>query len=142
MFGFRIARVQARLSAQIAQLLRDHQRLSVMQWRVLFMLDALGKTTPAEIVRETGLDKGQLSRTIRDMTERGLLEAVPNTDDMRGQVIDFSERGRALFQKVRPLIYDRQDRLLSVMSEEERKTFIRVLDLLEDEMNRIDAEEN
>jgi DNA-binding MarR family transcriptional regulator len=131
MVTFRIGRIHARISAQAANLLQKTAGISLMQWRVFVLLETHKKITPAEIVRLTSLDKGQLSRTIKKMVADGLISSSPSETDQRAQVIEYTEKGLALFRKARPLMRQRQRFLINSLSDEENDALFRALGKLD-----------
>lgn len=131
MVTFRLSRLNAKVTAQAAQILSDTSGLSLSQWRIMVMVDAYGRTTPAEIVRVTGFDKSQVSRTIKRMVADGLLTSETSQSDQRAHLIDFTDKGRALYDRGRPAMRARQTRLINSLSASELETLFRAFDKLE-----------
>ena len=140
MVTFRISRLHARLSAQAAEILKKNGGISLMQWRILVMLETHGAITPAEIVRQTELDKGQLSRTIKGMVEQGLITSTPSESDQRSHVLGFTEKGLQVFRTARPHMRHRQMHLLSSLTDEERAATFAALEKLEAAADSLEAE--
>ena len=138
MVTFRVGRLHARMTAQGAKLLKKTAGISVMQWRVFVMLESHGKITPAEIVRLTDLDKGQLSRTIKTMVAEGLLKSERSESDQRAHTIEFTEEGLALFQQARPLMRQRQFHLINSLTDEEHDALFKALGKLDLAMDELE----
>ena len=137
---FRISRVHARMNAQATRILKKHADLSLSQWRVMVMIDRSGRTTAAEIVRETQIDKGLISRTIKGMTDDGLITQATSTTDQRASFLELTPEGRARFAAARPHMLGRQGRLIGALSKPEREAFFRTIDKLEDVLDALDAD--
>lgn len=131
MVTFRVSRLHSKIIAQGSRMLMESAGISLMQWRVLVTLETSGRVTPAEIVRRTGLDKSQLSRTIKGMVADGLLTSEPSETDHRAHLIDVTEKGADLFRKARPHMRRRQQRLIEALTETELEVLYRVFDKLE-----------
>lgn len=138
MVTFRISRLHARMNAQATKILKETADISLMQWRVFVMLETLGKITPSEIVRQTDLDKGQLSRAVKTMIEQGLISSETSESDHRAQYIDFTEKGLEVFHRARPQMRDRQARLLNALSPNEQAAMFNALKKLDAVMDEIE----
>jgi len=139
MVTFRVSRLHAKIIAQGTRILMETAGLSLMQWRVLVTLETSGRVTPAEIVRRTGLDKSQLSRTIKGMVADGLLTSEPSETDQRAHVIDVTEKGADLFKRARPHMRRRQQLLLDALSDSELKMLFAAFDKLEHAIEDMEA---
>ncbi|MDA1101369.1 MAG: helix-turn-helix domain-containing GNAT family N-acetyltransferase [Proteobacteria bacterium] len=67
------------------------------EWRVLYELDARGETTAMEIGRDLNLDPGYLSRILRGLKSRGLIDRRPATTDRRKSILSLSSAGSRVF---------------------------------------------
>lgn len=63
--------------------------------RILWELARRDGAAAAELVRDLGLDPGQLSRTLKRLTAAGLVESGADARDGRRRVVTLTERGRA-----------------------------------------------
>lgn len=136
MVTFRISRLHARLTAQASKILKETAGISLMQWRVFVMLESHGKITPAEIVRRTDLDKGQLSRAIKSMVELGLITSEASESDLRAHKLDFTQKGLEVFMRARPHMRHRQSLLLGALDQKEQDALfdaLHKLDIVVDE---------
>jgi homoprotocatechuate degradation regulator HpaR len=81
--------------------LRTHG-LSEQQWRVLRALAAEGPTEAMSLARAAFLLAPSLSRILRDLRKRRLIERRVNSSDLRRSVIAISPAGRALIATQAP----------------------------------------
>jgi DNA-binding MarR family transcriptional regulator len=128
MVTYRLSRLNAQLNSQAVRILKETAGISLTQWRVLVVLDAYGKVPSAEIVRATAVDKGQLSRTLKAMVADGLISSETRESDQRSHMLAMTDRGRAVYERARPAMRDRQARLSAGLSGEERENLFRALD--------------
>ncbi len=131
MVMFRLARLHAKVNAQSTKILNKSAGLSLSQWRIMVLIETHGKITPTKFVRLTKFDKGLVSRTIKGMIKSGLLHSESSKSDQRSHLVDMTEKGRALFEKARPHMRQRQSRLLECMTLAERQALFQSFDKLE-----------
>ena len=128
---FRLSRVQAKLNAQGARVLREAVGLTLSQWRVVALVGMAGQTRHSDLAREAALDKGLLSRNVKSLVKQGVVVSTPDEFDHRVQHLSLSEKGQAIFDRALPVTRRRQDHLRAGMTKDEINTFRRVLDKLE-----------
>ncbi len=138
MLTYRLSRLNAKMNAQDTRILKESSGLTQAHWRVLVMIDALGPVPPAQIVRTALMDKGQLSRTIKDMVARGLIRLKDSESDHRSHLLSITDRGRTLFERARPAMQARHLRLSEDLDSADRDAFHRVLDKLEKAIEELD----
>ncbi|MCR8827518.1 MarR family winged helix-turn-helix transcriptional regulator [Pseudosulfitobacter koreensis] len=128
---YRLSKLQNALNAQAAQVLSAHSDITLTEWRVLFILRSMSTATMSMIVQESRLDKAQISRSIKALVEKGYIASVQDESDQRRQLLSATEAGRALKEKVLPIMMRRQQALTDGMPRAELETFFKVLDQLE-----------
>lgn len=128
---YRVSRLHAQLNAHSTRLLQAHSDLSLTEWRVLVMLDTWHDVSAAEIARRSRLDKGQLSRCIKGMIDRGLVTSANSLTDNRTQILKLTETGRSLHQKLRPHMRARQHVLNDAIGADALPGFLAAIDRLE-----------
>lgn len=114
-----MARVQAKLNAQAAAILKRHSKLSLVQWRVMTLL-ASGGDNLTSICRLSGMDKGQVSRKLTQLVSQGLVLTRLDEADHRSQKLSLSEKGEELHGRILPIMRARQAHLASDMSDDEQ----------------------
>lgn len=140
MVTFRLSRLNARLNAQATKILAKSAGITLMQWRVFVMLEALGRITPSEIVRRTGLDKSQLSRAIKTMIDQGLVTSQSSESDQRAHYIRFTKKGLNVFHRARPLMRNRQERLSNALDQNELEVLFRAFEKLDQVVDEMGAQ--
>lgn len=116
--------VMLRKSGILAQ--RRQFGLSETEWRIMTQL---GDSAPLSL---NGLadamlqDRGQLSRAVKSMVERGLLtrERKPGGPEIE---IDLSERGQAIYGQMVEWVHERDRKLTTGLADDDIATLWRVL---------------
>jgi len=134
---YRIARLQAKLSAQASELLKDHLSLSLSEWRALAVLYNPEVETQKDVLLAMGLDKGQISRTIKRLEEKGLIQTDKSTADNRLRKISLTPSGVDTVDKMFPIMMQRQAHLQNGFTSEELKQLFNFLNRLEEKSGHL-----
>ena len=134
---YRIARLQAKLSAQASELLKDHLSLSLSEWRALAVLYNPEVETQKDVLLAMGLDKGQISRTIKRLEEKGLIQTDKSTADNRLRKISLTPSGVDTVDKIFPIMMQRQAHLQNGFTSEELKQLFNFLNRLEEKSGHL-----
>lgn len=128
---YRFARLQSKLNAQAIRLLKKHSDLSLTEWRIMAVTAANDQNILSDLVRATGLDKGQLSRACSSLVDKGYLVSTLNKDDQRQNLLKLSASGRTLFERMLPIMRGRQRHLTAEVAPDDLATALRVIDIIE-----------
>jgi len=116
---YRLAVLAEEVSATIAQVYVDRFDLNRDQWRIIAWLGNHRDMQAKEVARLAGLDKMQMSRALARLEERKLVSVEPDTQDRRGNVLQLTKQGRALYEKIMPLVIAREEYLLAGLTPDE-----------------------
>jgi DNA-binding MarR family transcriptional regulator/GNAT superfamily N-acetyltransferase len=94
--------------------------LSLPEGRVIYELAITGKQTAAEISRTLGIDKAQLSRVVRRLTERGLVTSAVDRAHAKRRILALTKAGRRTFGELDQGTRDRMDAILEPIAAGER----------------------
>lgn len=128
---YRMARVQAKLNAQGARLLREVAGLSLAQWRIIVILGSEGETTSSSLSRNAQIDKGLLSRKLKLLIEDGIVQSTPDQKDRRIQRLKLTAQGQRVYADTLPHMQQRQEKLRALYSEAELAALFDALQTLE-----------
>ena len=92
---YRFSRLQAKLNAQAARMLKDLAGITVTQWRIIALVGSTGQATSAELVRISTIDKGLFSRNLKGLIRDGFVNAEMDKGDQRAQILSLSPRSRS-----------------------------------------------
>lgn len=116
---YRLAVLAEEVSATIAQVYVDRFDLNRDQWRILAWLGNHRDMQAKEVAKLAGLDKMQMSRALARLEERKLVSVEPDTQDRRGNILQLTKQGRALYEKITPLVIAREEYLLAGLTPDE-----------------------
>ena len=98
---FVIDRLQSKLMVQATRHLKEVGDISVPRYRILACLGISRATTFTDLAEATHIDRGALSRTLKSMTEDGLIIRTVNKNDQREQSLKLTRRGKKKFESTR-----------------------------------------
>ena len=130
----RIVRVSEALARIATRRIEARWGLKNTDLRVLNVLDGQVPLPVAEVSRRTHVDKAWISRTLKSLDQRGLIERSPDRWDARLALVSLTPKGRALLEEVRPHALENQARLLEGVDERGLKA---MLDRLEANAERV-----
>ncbi len=128
---YRLSIASNRVSDLIAEAYERLFGLSIPEWRVIAVLGEGTPLTQLAIVQQTVMDKMTVSRAVRPLVERGVIDRAPHADDRRSRLLVLSDAGRALYESVAPAALAMEAALLEGFSREEIATLEAALDKLE-----------
>ena len=139
---YRLARLQSQLSAQATEILRQHSTISLSEWRVLALLTDPSITFQKDVLKAMGLDKGQISRTLKRLSEKDLIILTADKTDHRNRLVSITAEGEALVQKMVPIMLARQAHLQSDFTDTELHNLFAYIEILEKKTGQIPNLEN
>ncbi|GGX34138.1 MarR family transcriptional regulator [Pigmentiphaga litoralis] len=125
----RLAHVSSRMAARANESQYD---LGSRDWRIIGLLGAFAPMSLNALAHEANIDKSQASRSVGELIDRGYIKRGADESDGRGVRLDLTTQGRALYRKVFPKAVDRNERILEILSPEERDVLERAIDKLTD----------
>lgn len=105
---------------------REHD-LSVPEWRILGRLCVSAPIRRATLCRLSNIDKAQASRVIQTLQKRGLVTVHTDASHRHRQIIDITDAGRDIAERIFPQALAEQVKLLRTLTPEERRTTFKVL---------------
>ncbi len=83
--------------------------------------------TPAELAERTGVTRATITGLVDTLENAGLVTRTPHPDDRRMMSVGLTKRGSKLLARIMPAHFRRMAWLMGLLSESERKTFVRLL---------------
>lgn len=106
----------------------DQFGLSVSEWRVLSLVAHAETLAFSDLVQQSTSDKALVSRTLKLLENRGLVELRAEGNTPRKKVFcSITEAGRALHAEAIPIARQRQATALRVLDSQERDALYRAL---------------
>jgi DNA-binding MarR family transcriptional regulator len=83
--------------------------------------------TPAELADLSHVTRATMTGLVDTLERDGLVTREPDPTDRRMMVVNLTEKGRLLLQKILPHHFKRMASLMDAISETERKTLVQLL---------------
>ena len=116
-----------KLSRSATVLYQKRFGVNVTEWRILALLAIEPAISAARICHVIGYDKGPVSRTLAVMESSGLVTIRTDKNDGRTHAISLTPKGQSTHDRVIALALERERRLLSCLSKDERDVLINLL---------------
>ena len=100
--------------------------------RVLAALAEFGPASQASIGRRVDMDRSDMTATVCELLESGLIERTGDTVDRRCNIVTITEAGRARLASIDTILNRAQEDFLVPLSELERETLAELLTRLLD----------
>lgn len=124
---FLTTRISALISALRRKLTMPYAAdigLSVSEWRLLSLIAHAGTIPFGELVEQSTSDKSLVSKTIRLLEQRKLIEIGPESETAKKKIAcSITPEGQALHDKAIGIARRRQAEILCTLTAEEREAF-------------------
>ena len=135
---YRLSLLTNTVSAGIARSYRDRHAISVIEWRVMAVLGRYPGLTASEIGERTAMDKVPISRAVKSLVTRGLLQKKTDRQDRRRQCLQLSPGyGNKMLEEIIPLARQYEARLLSTLTAAEQEALFSILEKLQSRANTL-----
>lgn len=124
---YRLSVASNRTSRWVARSYEAKFGLSIWQWRVIAVLGGADRLTAQALTASTAMDKVTVSRAVRALIERGLMERRKHQSDGRSALLELTPAGRSVYDEVAPVALRHEADLLDGFTSEEIE---RLTDLL------------
>lgn len=101
--------------------------LSLGQWRAIALLAMDAPLSLNELARTAGLDRGQMSRIIKDLTDEGLVHRQQSPKGGKQIDLTLTTAGKRIYNRVMVSAVERDEAFLACLSEQELEVFNAVL---------------
>ncbi len=127
-----LSRVMLRLRSSANLFFGKQYGISLLEWRILAMLASEGPLSGYTIWNGGALDKAAVTRCLRKLSSRGLVEirVVPGSKRRKTSVA-LTAQGRDLHARTFAEVLIRHQRLVSDLSTEEVERFLAIMHKLE-----------
>jgi DNA-binding MarR family transcriptional regulator len=120
---YRLSLLSNTISEGIAISYRKAHNLSVTEWRVIAVLGRFPGQTASEVVKRTAMDKVTVSRAVKKLLEKDLIERNALEEDRRRQPLKLTrQKGWRLYRKIVPKALAYEAELLAALTSPERKS--------------------
>ncbi len=108
-----------------------HSPFSLAEVRVLYEIAHRESPNAAELGRDLQVDTGYLSRVLRGLEQRGLIERAPSPTDGRRSVLRLTADGRATFDDLDARARDEVGALLVPLADAQQRRLVEAMHTIE-----------
>jgi MarR family transcriptional regulator, lower aerobic nicotinate degradation pathway regulator len=126
--GFVLRLAQQRHTTIFASLMTEG--LTPTQWAALAKLSEIGPSSQNLLGRLTAMDAATIKGVIDRLSKRGFTRTRPDPTDARRLLVALTERGAALYERVRPLAARITEQTLAPLNDGERAELFGLLSKL------------
>ncbi|WP_349372045.1 MarR family transcriptional regulator [Salinarimonas sp.] len=119
-------RIAARWNADMAEALRAFD-MTTTKMRVLAVLSISSGLTVNDLSVFAVTEQSTMSRTLDALEEQGFIRRRPREGDLRVREIFITEQGRAAFDEVWPMMYDKFSDMFEGVDAAEYQAFVSTL---------------
>ena len=129
---YRLSVLSNRVSNAIAQAYGTRFDLTIPAWRVMAILGRFPDLSAADLVEQTAMDKVAISRAVSSLLKNDYITRSEDPSDRRRQVLNLSELGREVYERIVPLAQQYENDLMSSLTAEEREQLDSIIEKLMD----------
>lgn len=127
---YRLSVLSNRVSQGIAATYQARFGISVTEWRVIAILGRYPGLAATEVARRAAMDKVAVSRAVRGLLDRELIEREENDADRRAKHLHLSPAGERLYDAIVPAALAYEAALLEALDDDERRMLRQIMDKL------------
>ena len=120
---FRLKVLADTVSESIGQLYSNRFDLSRSDWRVLSTLGDKPNISSKQIAQYGMLDKMQVSRTVKRLETKNLLNRADDPLDKRNKIVSLTPSGQSMLEEIIPLVNARENYLIDALTDAELKQY-------------------
>lgn len=134
---YRIAILSSSMSGLIAQAYESRFGLTLNQWRVLFILGEHETLSANEISSLSLMDKMTVSRVLKKLAARKLIDRTLSASDNRKTIITLSLTGRSIHAEILPIARQYEEQLQVCLTDEENQMLSDIIKRLQTQIRAI-----
>ncbi|MGN6721420.1 MAG: MarR family winged helix-turn-helix transcriptional regulator [Marmoricola sp.] len=96
-------------------------------YRLLAALDQWGPASQADLGRDTGIDRSDVTAVLGDLEARGLVERQVDPDHKRRKIVTITPAGLKELARLDGIVDDVQEAVLAPLSEAQQRQFLALL---------------
>ena len=135
---FRLLILARALDRQAKRTYGESFGLSLVEWRILAKLGAVGSATVNRLASWMDYDKAQISRAVGMLVENGYLNRATNVSDTRSAFLTLTTEGQEFHHELMAFGRERQRVLLTLLSAEQRRSLYQIMSTLTDHLRKDD----
>ncbi|MCZ2264877.1 MarR family winged helix-turn-helix transcriptional regulator [Isoptericola sp. QY 916] len=101
-------------------------------YRLLAALEQWGPESQADLGRDTGIDRSDVTGALQELEERGLVEREEDPANRRRKIVSVTPSGLAELRRLDEVLDGVQEALLAPLSAAQRRQYAEIMALLAD----------
>ncbi len=126
-----------KLSSSASLIYRRNFGVGIVEWRIMALLAVEPWITAGRICEVIGLDKAGVSRSLRFLQDKKLVETCFRDNNQRRQFIALTGAGIALHDRIVLVAREREEQLLTGFSPQERAEAVRLLTRMHENLPQV-----
>ncbi|MBW7925516.1 MAG: MarR family transcriptional regulator [Burkholderiaceae bacterium] len=126
-FPYHLAITADIVSGELAAALHHATKLSMTEWRIMAVIGSFAPLSTKTVAAYTTINKVRVSRAVSRLVQLGYVTREIDPVDNRLLKLDFSTRGRAIFDVISSVATAWEDALLESFSDKEIDTIVGAL---------------
>jgi DNA-binding MarR family transcriptional regulator len=119
--------ISIKLSSGAAAIYRREFDITITDWRIMAQLAGEPWMPSARITEVLRFDKAAVSRSVKSMSAKGLIETRFHGNNRRRQHLALTAEGLRIHDQIVRIALDRERQLVAGLSDEERTVLVRFL---------------
>ena len=137
---YQLSLLNSKLKRQATQILKSHSTFTLVQWRIVSIVEMAGESTFSELVELSGMDSGLVSRNIKAMIATGILHSEIDANDHRRATLRATAKGKRQHRAMLPIMQKRQKLLLEGVDGNDLEVFRRMITQLGERAENVDLQ--
>lgn len=127
--AYLVDRFMRRISANLHEkaLAIDTDRIGPFGGMILLTLSDIEPAPMHKLVEQMGRDKSQMTRAVRSLEEKGMIERHGCPEDGRVSLLQLTKKGRTFVIEIKKVLSQVIDEILAPASSAERRNLVEVL---------------
>ena len=115
------------------------EQVSMVQGHIMFEIRRADNPSMQQVAEELGMDITTFSRQAKSLEGKGLIVRRVSPDDRRVTLLGLITAGEEVMERIDRYMADRIERIFSCMTDFERETVVRSLELLNSALAKTDC---
>ncbi|MDC9719931.1 MAG: MarR family winged helix-turn-helix transcriptional regulator [Gammaproteobacteria bacterium] len=137
---YRLSILSNRISGILSNTYKNKFALSVNEWRIMAMLGEHPNASADEVSTKIQIEKSIVSRALKNLLLRRLVNRVVETQDRRRHNLSLSSTGLDIYNQMVPVSYQYEEKLLTCFTQQEQMMFDTLSDKLYRHAEKLDLE--
>lgn len=126
----RLAAVSSSVIRSVASIFEDCYDISIPEWKVLDTVARHPRLSAVDVAQHAGLDTVAVSRAVTKLMDVGRICREFGREDRRRSILELSDEGRSLHEKITPMAARLEASLLEELNDVERRALATALESL------------